>query len=148
MNFAGGAYRRPRGDGSGSSTNISGEDIASGSNDQGVKRRSELVIPHTTLRPESRDSATKTPRIDGWKPNFWPTTLAPRGMKGATSGSSACTTASSSSTSGSSPEEDLGRISSMQEWQEELAVKSRKPSDFLGFFKRKRSEGSSRVAVP
>ncbi|KAF8810155.1 hypothetical protein BYT27DRAFT_7092656 [Phlegmacium glaucopus] len=143
------AYGRPREDGGGSSpTNMSGEDIVSSNNGQGngisgSKRRSELVIPNTTLRPESRDSAAKQPRIDGWKPNFWPPTLAPRAMKGATSGSSASTTASSSSISSSSPEEDLGHTSAMQEWQQELAkieVKTRKSTDFLGFFKRKRSD--------
>lgn len=141
MNFGVCAYERPRVQegGESSSTNISGDEIASSSNGIGSKRRSELVIPHTTLRPESGDSATKQSRIDGWKPNFWPTTLAnsiaPKVLK-----NGASTTASSSSISSSSPEED----SVKREWEEELLKvekKSRKSSDLLGFFKRKRSEG-------
>jgi hypothetical protein len=140
VNFAGG-YGRPRVQESGesSSANISGDDIDIGSSSgHGCvsKRRSELVIPSTSLRPESRDSPVKQPRIDGWKPNFWPTNRAnylnaPR----------AFTTASSSSnSSGSDREENTG----LREWEEELTKiekKSRKSSDLLGFFKRKRSEG-------
>lgn len=129
-NFTGGEYVRPHDQEDQSSSNISGEDMPAGS---GSKRRSEL-------RPESRDSLAKQPRIDGWKPNFWPTTLAssisPKVIKGATSSES--TTASSSSLS--SPEEDPGHIGLMREWGGELTKiekKSRKTSDLLGFFKRK-----------
>jgi hypothetical protein len=97
------------------------------------------VIPSTTQRPESRDSPTKQPRIDGWKPNFWPTSRAngsnpPRVLK------SASVTTSSSSNSSSGREEDTG----LREWEEEMTKvdkKGRKSSDLLGFFKRKRSEG-------
>ena len=140
MNFAGGTYGHSHvQEGSDSlTTNISGEDIGSSSG-HSSKRRSELVIPSTTLRPDSRETAAKQPRLDGWKPHFWPTNLvnssiSPR-LKNA---SSASTTASSSS---NSPEEDGG----LREWQEELEKiekKSRKSSDLLGFFKRKRSEGA------
>ena len=114
-----------------STTNISGQDIGSNS-----KRHSELVIPSTTLQPDSRETAAKQPRIDSWKPHFWPTnsSISPR-LKNA---SSASTTASSSSNSNSSPEEDAG----LREWQEEIEKKRRKPSDLLGFFKRKRFEGA------
>jgi len=141
MNFAGGTYERPRVQESGESTTISGDDIRSSSGHGSVsKRRSELVIPSTTQRPESRDSPTKQPRMDGWKPNFWPTNRAngsnpPRVLK------SASITTSSSSNSSSGREEDAG----LQEWEEELTKIdkkcSRKSSDLLGFFKRKRSEG-------
>lgn len=138
VNFAGGVYGRPRVQegGKSSPTNISGEDVAPSSKHLGTgpsssKRHSELVPPLESPRPESRESAAKQPRTDGWKPNFWPTTFA--------------------SISSSSPEEDVGRTGSMQEWEQQLVkieLKSRKSSDFLGFFKRKRSEGPSRVAVP
>ena len=146
VNFAGGAYGRPRIQESGesSSANISGDDIGS-SSDHGCvsKRRSELVIPSTSLRPESRHSPVKQPRIDGWKPNFWPTNRAsylntPRVLKNASSAS--MTASSSSNSSGSDREENTG----LREWEEELTKvekKSRKSSDLLGFFKRKRSEG-------
>jgi hypothetical protein len=143
MNFAGGTYghSRVQEGGESSTTNISGEDIGPSSG-HSSKRRSELVIPSTTLRSDSRETAAKQQRIDNWKPHFWPTnrvngSVSPR-LKNE---SSASTTASSSSTSNStSPEEDARRG-----WQEELEKiekKSRKSSDLLGFFKRKRSEGA------
>lgn len=140
MNFAGSTYGHSRVQEGGESptTNISGEDIGP-SNGHSSKRRSELVIPSMTLRPDSRETAAKQPRLDGWKPHFWPTnrinySISPK-LKNA---NSASTTPSSSS---SSPEEDEG----LREWQEELEKiekKSRKSSDLLGFFKRKRSEGA------
>ena len=107
------------------------------------KRRSELMVPDSTLRPDSRELTSKQPRTDGWKPHFWPTNRAncpipPRVLKDA---SSTSMTASSLSNSNSSPEEDAG----LREWREELEKtekKSRKSSDLLGFFKRKRSEGA------
>ena len=143
VNFAGGTYGHSHAQegGESSTANISGEDIGSSSG-HGSKRRSELVTPSTTLRPDSREAAAKQPRLDGWKPHFWPTnrvnnSISPR-LKNA---SSTSTTASSSSNSNSGPEEDGG----LREWQEELEKnekKSRKPSDLLGFFKRKRSEGA------
>ena len=143
MNFTGGTYghSRVQEGGESSTTNISGEDIGSSSgHGYSSKRRSELVVPSTTLRPDSREMAAKQPRIDGWKPHFWPTnrangSISPRVLKNA---SSASPTASSSS---SSPEEDAG----LREWKEELEKtekKSRKSNDILGFFKRKRSEGA------
>lgn len=147
MNFTGGTYghSRVQEGGESSTTNISGEDIGSSSgHGYSSKRRSEFVIPSTTLRPDSREMAAKQPRIDGWKPHFWPTNranypISPRVLKNA---SSTSTTASSSSNSNSSsPEED----SELREWKEELEKvekKSRKSSDLLGFFKRKRSEGA------
>jgi len=134
MNFAG----RPRDQGGESPGEIGS------SSDVGFisKRRSELVLPGTTLRPESRDSPTQQPRNDGWKPNFWPSNRAncsnaPRVLKNTSN------TASSSSNSShrSGGEEETG----LREWEEELMKiekKSRKSSDLLGFFKRKRSEGA------
>ena len=140
MNFTGGTYGHSRVQEGGESppTNKSGEDTGPSSG-HGSKRRSELVIPSTALRPDSRETAAKQPRLDGWKPHFWPTnrinySISPK-LKNA---NSASTTPSSSS---SSPEEDSG----LREWQEELEKiekKSRMSSDLLGFFKRKRSEGA------
>ena len=138
MNFAGSTYGHSRvKEGSESPTNLSGEDIGPSSG-HSSKRRSELVIPCATLRPDSGETAAKQPRLDGWKPHFWPTnrinySISPK-LKNA---NSASTTPSSSS----SPEED----SALREWQEELEKiekKSRLSSDLLGFFKRKRSEGA------
>jgi hypothetical protein len=141
MNFAGGTYGHShvQEGGESSTSNVSGEDIGSSSG-HSSKRRSEFVIPCTTLRPDSRETAAKQPRIDSWKPHFWPNRVnstSPR-LKNT---SSASTTASSSSNSNSSPEEDA----QLREWREELEKiekKSRKSSDLLGFFKRKRSEGA------
>jgi hypothetical protein len=137
MNFTYGHPRAQEG-GESSTTVISGKDIGPSSG-HSSKRRSELVIPNTTLRPDSRETAAKQPRLEGWKPHFWPTnriniSVSPK-VKNA---NSASTTPSSSS---SSPEEN----SALREWQEELEKiekKSRKSSDLLGFFKRKRSEGA------
>jgi len=139
MNFAGGTYGHSRVQEGGElpTTNISGEEIGPSSG-HSSKRRSELVIPSMTLRPGSRETAAKQPRLDGWKPHFWPTnrinySISPK-LKNANSAST--TPGSSSST-----EED----SVLREWQEELEKiekKSRKSSDLLGFFKRKRSEGA------
>lgn len=137
MNFAGSTYGHSCVQEGESPTNISGEDIGPSSG-HSSKRRSELVIPSTTLRPDSGEMAAKQPRLDGWKPHFWPTnrtncSISPK-LKNA---NSASTTPSSSS----SPEED----SVLREWQEELEKiekKSRLSSDLLGFFKRKRSEGA------
>jgi hypothetical protein len=134
VNFAGGTYgSRVHDGGESSTTNISGEEIGS-SNGYGSKRRSELVITNTTLRPDGRELAAKQPRIDGWKPHFWPTNISPRVLKNAS-------TSAPASNSNSSPEEDA----ELREWKEELEKiekKSRKSSDLLGFFKRKRSEGA------
>ena len=142
MNFAGGTYGRPRvQEGGESSTNISGDDIGPSGSSHGCisKRRSELVVLGPLPRPDSRDLPAQQPRIDGWKPNFWPTNRAncsnapgPKVLKNASS--------SSSSNSSSGREENEG----LRGWEEELArieKKSRKSSDLLGFFKRKRSEG-------
>jgi hypothetical protein len=135
MNFT---YGHPRAQEGGESSTTVGKDIGPSSG-HSSKRRSELVIPNTTLRPDSRETAAKQPRLEGWKPHFWPTnriniSVSPK-VKNA---NSASTTPSSSS---SSPEEN----SALREWQEELEKiekKSRKSSDLLGFFKRKRSEGA------
>ena len=139
MNFAGGTYGHShvQEGGESSTTNISGE-VVGLSSGHSSKRRSELVIPSTTLRPET---AAKQPRIDSWKPHFWPTNRVNSTSPRLKNTSSASTTPSSSSNSNSSPEEDA----QLREWQEELEKiekKSRKSSDLLGFFKRKRSEGA------
>ena len=147
MKFAGGTYGHlnvQEGDEL-STRNISGEDIGSSSG-QGYssKRRSELMVPDSTLQPDSRELASKQPRTDGWKPHFWPTNRAnyPISTRVLKNASSASTTAGSlSNSNSSSPEEDAG----LREWREELEKtekKSRKSSDLLGFFKRKRSEGA------
>ena len=140
MNFAGGAYGHSHAQegGESSTANISREDIGP-SGGHSSKRRSELVIPNTTLRPDSRETAAKQPRLDGWKPHFWPTNRANVSVSPRLKNANSVSTTPSSSSSG--PEEDSG----LREWQEEMEKiekKSRKSSDLLGFFKRKRSEGA------
>ena len=134
MNFAG----RPRDQGG----ELPGE---IGSSSDGIsKRRSELVLPSTTPWPESRDSLAKQPRNDGWKPNFWPSNRAncsnaPIVLKNTSNSMTPSSSSNSSPRSGG--EEETG----LREWEEELMKiekKSRKSSDLLGFFKRKRSQGA------
>ncbi|KDR81810.1 hypothetical protein GALMADRAFT_152624 [Galerina marginata CBS 339.88] len=166
VNFAGGAYGRPRGqegEALGQTSSSTGTVVGGGSIPAAAKRRSELVVLRTT-RPDSSHSVSKQTRgglLSGNGPgkassnSFWSTVhsngVAPR-MKGAPSGSSTSTTGSSSSVSSSSHGNESDPSDHMREWEEELArieVRSRRSSDLLGFSgKRKRSAGAPRVVVP
>lgn len=165
VNFAGGAYGRPRGQEGEmfGQTSLSGGSLnaGNGSADPSTKRRSEFVVSRTQ-RPDSSHkrlaggggflSGNGSGKVSS--NSFWSTVhsngVAPR-MKGAPSGSSTSTTASSSSVSSSS-HGDSEASDHMREWEEELAkieVKSRRSSDLLGFSgKRKRTAGTPRVIVP
>ncbi|PPQ77592.1 hypothetical protein CVT25_011384 [Psilocybe cyanescens] len=163
VNFAGGAYGRPRGPegetfGQPSMGSSSGAGPGSGPTSTSTKRRSEVVVMRTQ-RPDSKRgvggflSGNGSGKLSST--SFWSTVhsngVAPR-VKVAPSGSSTSTTASSSSVSSSSHGGDSETSEHMREWEEELAkieVKSRRSSDLLGFSgKRKRSAGAPRVIVP
>lgn len=145
MNFSGGAYGHPCAQEGGESSST--DDMASSSNRNGTsKHRSEFVIARPTQRPESGDSEAKQPRIDGWKSSLWPTTYVNlTAPKDATGESSTSATASSSSISVSSREEDSTNTGSTGEESAKIEKKSLKSTDLLGFFKRKRSDGTCRA---
>ena len=157
VNFAGGAYERPRGqDGEASGHANGGRGNGEGSSNStpaAAKRRSDGVIMRTT-RPD-RVWGGANGLIGGGKNSmsFWSTAhsngVSPPRVQGVPSGSSTNTTASSSSVSSSSHGGESDKSDHMKEWEEELArieMRSRHSSDLLGFSgKRKRSMGVPRV---
>ena len=156
VNFAGGAYQRPRGqDGEASGHADDGGGNSGGSSNStpaAAKRRSDGVIMRTA-RPD-RVWGGASGLIGGGKNSmsFWSTVhsngVSPPRVEGVRSGSSTNTTASSSSVSSSSHGGESDK-SDQKEWEEELArieLRSRHSSDLLGFSgKRKRSLGVPRV---
>ena len=173
VNFAGGAYGRPRG--------TAGEEVPSalpgqapssapGSNSLALataKRRSDVVISSSPIRPDSsHSSASKKIRgnnsavgfLSGNGPGkansngFWSTVhsngVAPK-LK--SSRSTSTTGSSSSMSSSTSHGNDTEPSDDMREWEEELArieMRSRKSSDMLGFSGRKKhSTNAPRITV-
>ncbi|KIM49441.1 hypothetical protein M413DRAFT_438626 [Hebeloma cylindrosporum] len=152
VNFAGGAYERPRGQDGEASGHANGSEGngegSSNSTGAAAKRRSDGVIMRST-RPD------RNGLIGGGKNSmsFWSTVhsngVSPPRVKGVPSGNSTSTTASSSSVSSSSHGGESDKSDHMKEWEEELArieMRSRRSSDLLGFSgKRKRSTGVPRM---